>query len=103
MGVNRTALKFEVPHTMLKDRVSLTVIHDCSMGPKPYLTHEEEKELVDFLLKCLRYRKTKQDVLQIVHSTILKKRKKKVDKISHGWWVCFCKRWPQLKLQKGDC
>jgi len=51
MGVNRAALEYKVPRTTLKDRVSLRVIHGCNMGPKPYLTKDEEKELVDFLLK----------------------------------------------------
>ena len=104
MGVNRAALEFKVPRTTLKDRVSLRVIHGCNMGPKPYLTQEEEKELVDFVLNCskLGYGKTKQDVLQIVHSTLVKKGTSKADKVSHGWWIRFCKRWPQLRLRKGD-
>ena len=25
-----------------------------------------------------------------------------IDKISHGWWIHFCRRWPQLRLCKGD-
>jgi len=43
------------------------------------------------------YGKTKQDVLQIVHCTIGEK------KVDNGWWVCFCKTWPQLRLRKGNC
>ena len=83
------------------------------MGPRTYLTNEKEKELVDFLLKCAKmgYAKTRQDVLKIVHSAVqkkeemndalLKKKEKKLNKISHGWWVRFCRRWPQLRLRKG--
>ena len=22
--------------------------------------------------------------------------------MSHGWWICFCGRWPQLRLHQGD-
>ena len=94
MGVNRAALVFNVPRTTLKDRVSGRVIHGSDMGPKKYLTNEEEKELlVEFLLNCakMRYTKSRQDVLKMVHSTVLKKGKQ-IDKVSHGWWVCFCKR-----------
>ena len=36
-------------------------------------------------------------ILQILHSTIVKKGNKTVEKISH-----FCKRWPELRLHKGD-
>jgi len=48
MGVNQAALEFDVLRTTLKDRVLLRVIHGCNMGPKPYLTQDEEKEFVDF-------------------------------------------------------
>ena len=54
MGVNRAALEFNVPRTTLKDRVSGRVIHGSNMGPMMYLTYEEEKELVDFLLNCAK-------------------------------------------------
>ena len=62
MGVNRAALEFNVPRTMLKDRVSGRVIRGSNMGPKMYLTYEEEKELVNFLLNCAKmgYAKTRQ-------------------------------------------
>ena len=50
MGVNRAALEFNVPRTTLKDRVSGRVVHGTNIGPKAYLTNEEEKELVEFLL-----------------------------------------------------
>jgi len=51
MGVNRAALKCGVPATTLKDQVSGRVAHGSKMGPKPYLTYEEE-ELVTFLTNC---------------------------------------------------
>jgi len=103
MGVNRAALEFDVPRTTLKDQVLLRVIHGYNMGRKPYLTQDEEKELVDFLLNCAKmgYGKTRKEVLQMVHSTIVKKGRKTVEKISHGWWIRFCKRWPELRLRKG--
>ena len=61
MGINRAALEFNVPRAMLKDRISGRVIHGSNMGPKTYLTYEEEKELVDFLMNCAKmgYAKTK--------------------------------------------
>ena len=62
MGVNRAALEYNVPCTTLKDRVSGRVIHGSNMGPKMYLTYEEEKESVDFLLNRAKigYAKTRQ-------------------------------------------
>ena len=100
MGINRAALEFNMPRTTLKDRISGRVVHGSNMGSKMYLTLEEEKELVDFLMNCAKmgYAKTRQDVLKIVHSAVLKQ----LDKISPGWWNRFCKIWPQLRLRKGD-
>ena len=75
LGVNRAALEFNVPRITLKDRIVGRVAHGCNMGPKPYLTHEEEAELVKFLINCLKmgYGKTRQDVMKLVKSCIFKK------------------------------
>ena len=48
MGQNRAALEFGVPHTTLKDRLPGRVVHGTNIGPKPYLSKEEAKELTDF-------------------------------------------------------
>lgn len=103
MGINRAALEFAVPPTTLKDRIAGRVTHGTSVGPKPYLDREEEKELVDFLLKCSKmgYGKTRGEVLKIVEATMMKKGKK-AGRISQGWWAGFRRRWPQLSLRKGD-
>ena len=106
MGVNRAAMEFNVPCTSLKDRVSGKVCDGCSMGPKRYLTSEEESELVECIIKCSKmgYGKTRQDVMKLVDSCLAKKEdlKRKSTKLSNGWWVRFLQRWPQLSLRKGD-
>jgi len=74
------------------------------MDAKPYLTHEEEKELVEFLINCAKIGygiKTRKEVVNIVHTTVEKKGMK-VQKITQGWWVKFCKRWPEIRLHNGD-
>jgi len=45
------------------------------MGPKPYLTKDKEKELVDFLLNCAKmgYGKTRKEVLQMVQERQLQR------------------------------
>ena len=106
MGVNKAVLEFNVPCTSLKDQVADRVSDGCYMGPKPYLTYEEESELVGFIIKCsnMGYGKTKQDIMKLVDSCLVKKEdlKQKSDKLSNGWWVRFLHRWPQLSLCKGD-
>jgi len=73
MRVNRTTL-FNVPCTMLKDKVSGRVIHGSDMGPKKYLTTEEERVLVKFFAELCKngFTKLRQDVLKVLHSTVLK-------------------------------
>ncbi len=48
MGVNRAALEFGVPRTTLKDRIAGRVVHGTNIGPRKYLSLEEEQELVNF-------------------------------------------------------
>ena len=95
MGVNGAAMEFNVPCTSLKDRVSGKVCDGCSMGPKHYLTSEEENKLVEFIIKCLKmgYGKMRQDVMKLVDSCLAKKEdlKRKSTKLSNGWWVRFFK------------
>lgn len=104
MGVNRAALQYKVPPTTLKDRISGRVMHGSKVGPKPYLSHEEEKELVEFLCTCAKmgYGKTRKEVLSIVRAAVSMQKGYTVTRISDGWWVRFRSRWPELRLRKGD-
>ena len=61
LGVNQAALEFGVPKTSLKDRLLGRVMHGTNIGPKPYLNHEEEQELVDFLVKCSKIAMERQE------------------------------------------
>ena len=80
------------------------------MGPKPYLTYEEENKLVKFLMNCSKmgYGKTRQDVMKLVEICVVKKDITLEDNwgsklsIANGWWVRFLQRWPTLNLRKGD-
>ena len=106
MGVNRATMEFNVPCTSLKDRVSGRVCDGCSMGPKRYLSFAEESKLVEFIIICSKmgYGKTRQDVMKLVDSCLVKKEylKRKSSKFSNGWWVRFLQRWPWLSLCKSD-
>ncbi len=99
-GVNHAALEYAVPRTTLKDRLSGRVTHGSAPGAKPYLSREEEKELVDFFVTCSKigYGKSRKEVLALVGS-ILKNKGRNLDKpISDGWWLRFLGRWPNLSL-----
>ena len=74
MGVNRAADQYGIPRSTLKDRVSAK--HSAKSGPQPYLSYEEEEELVAYLVKCaeIGYPKTKDEVIGIVRQALHKKR-----------------------------
>jgi len=73
------------------------------MGPKSYLTYEEE-ELVTFLTNYSKmgYGKTRQDVMKIVEEYITSKSRNLHKRLSNCWWVCFIQQWSNLSLRKGD-
>ena len=64
---------------------------DSKPGRKPYLTVEEEEELVSFLLKSAKigYAHTRKEVLSLVCRIV---ESKGVDGVSENWWKRFCER-----------
>ena len=93
MGVNRAALECGVPPTTLKDRVAGRVTPGSKMGQKPYLTEDEEKELVKLVTDCAKmgYGKTRRDVVKIVEKHMANKGHEMHKGLSNGWWNCFIK------------
>lgn len=69
MTVRIAASHFGVPKSTLGDRISGRVVLGSRSGPKPYLSTEEEDELMQFLLRCasIGYPKSRKDVLALVH------------------------------------
>ena len=66
------------------------VVHGTKSGPKPYLTHEEEQKLVEFLINCSKmgYGKTRGECLNIVEAIVKKERSKKCwGPHDHSWMV----------------
>lgn len=45
LSISRSAAKYGVPKTTLRDQIVGKVQHGTNPGPKPYLTEEGEKEL----------------------------------------------------------
>ena len=74
MGVNRAADQYaRVPRSTLKDRVSAK--HGTRSGPQPYLSYEEEEELVTYSVKGAEFGpKTKDEVIGIIRQALHKKK-----------------------------
>ena len=64
--------------SVLFDRISGKVNHGTNPGPRPYLDHEEEKELSLYLNHCAKvgYEKTRRYVLFIVQTAVYDKEAK---------------------------
>ena len=99
MSIRRAAESFAVPRSTLHDRTSGKIRMDSRSGRKPYLTVEEEEELVCFLLRCAKigYAHTRKQVLVLVQQIL---ESKGIDvRVSSGWWERFCQRHPNLSLR----
>ena len=102
-GLNEAARNYDVPRSTLRDRVCGRTVHGKKSGPVPYLSKEEEEELVAFLkqVSSIGYGKTKKEVLAMVQKTVEKKGVS-IDKFNgEGWWTKFMSR-NKLSLRTAD-
>lgn len=105
MALCRAATEYGIPKSTLGDRVAGRVQHGSKSGWSPYLTREEEEELVNYLMTCanIRFPKRRDDVIGIVRNTLQNKKDGSVEKFNgKGWWLRFKQRWPKLALRKDD-
>lgn len=96
--IARASTKYNVSKSTLGDHISGKVKPGALSGPQRYLSQEEEKELVNFLLRCssIGYTKTCKQVLSIVQRVITAKN---IDRcVTDGWWASFHRRHPSLCL-----
>ena len=104
LGLNEASRSYQVPRSTLRDRITGRVTHGEKSGPKPYLSSEEEKELVTFLKQAasIGYGKTKKEVLAMVQKTVEKKGVDTEKFNGEGWWSRFMSRNPKLSLRTAD-
>jgi hypothetical protein len=89
---------FGVPRSTLYDH-SVGRVGASKSGPKPYLTVEEEEELVKFLDVHSRigYPYTRKHVIFLVQEVVNDKGINTT--VSNGWWEGFLRRHPSLRLR----
>ena len=99
MSLREAAAQYGVPKSKLGDRISGRVLLGAVSGPLPYLSSEEEDELVKFLLcsAAIGYPKSRKEVLSIVQNTVEKKNCNIT--VTNGWWEGFCHRHPNITLR----
>ena len=91
--------KYGIPRSTLHDHISGRVEHGSKPGREPYLSPDEEEELVSFLVKCARigYPHTRKQVMSLVQSIVNGRGVKTT--ISDGWWERFRQRNPKITLR----
>ena len=80
--------------TMYQEKLNLGL----NQGGEPYLSIDEEEELVSFLVECAKigYPHTRKQVIALVQEIINEKGIKSI--ISEGWWERFKSRHPLITL-----
>ena len=103
MPIRKAATLYGVPKSTVSDRITGHVLHGTKSGPVKYLSEQEEKELVKFLIGCSKigFAKSRKQVLMLTQSILAHKRGVTMEEvnISYGWWGSFNKRHPQLTLR----
>ena len=86
----------------LQDRMSEDVVHDIRPGPGPYLTHDEEKLLAEYITKCSSAgrSKTLAEIMTIAENAVHDKFNNK--RITHSWLFRFERKQHDLLLSKED-
>lgn len=99
-SIRQASIKYNIPKSTLYDRVSGKITLDSKPGRKPYLSVEEEEELVSFLVKCAQigYARTRLEVLTLVCRIVESKGVESVEHVTDSWWRRFRERHPQLTL-----
>ena len=104
MSVAKAAREHNVPRTTLQDRVSGNVVHGVRPGPEPYLTHDEETKLAEYITECASAgcSKTRAEIMSIAENIARNKKQLRKKKITHGWYDSFIMRTHDLLLHKED-
>ena len=78
--------------------------HGANPGPVPYLTSDEEDELVTFLIQVseMGSGKTKREVIVIVQHVVEKKGYNTVLFNGEDWWLRFMQHHPVFSLRTAD-
>jgi len=99
ISLRRAAEMYGIPRSTLHDHVSGRIEHGALPGPNPYLTREEEEELIAFLIRCaaIGYPHTRYQIMAIVQEMLESKGIQ--TSISDGWWERFKKRHPEITLR----
>ena len=103
-AVRRVALNYGIPKSTLHDKISGRVTIGGRSGPTPYLSSEEEDELVSFLNGCslIGYAHTQAKKQTVALGQRVVDSKGLNVKVGDGWWKSFMKRHGTLTLRTAE-
>ena len=97
-SIRHAANEYGLPHSTLHDHISGKVQYGAKPGHDPYLTAEEEEEVINFLLNAhVGYPHTRKQIMALVQDIVDRKGIKTT--ISCGWWNRFQKQNPRISLR----
>ena len=98
----RRALNYGIPKSTLHDKISGRATIGAKSGPAPYLSPDEEDELVSFLSGCslMGYARTKKQTIALVQRVVDSKEINVT--VGDGWWKSFMKRHGTLTLRTAE-
>ena len=107
ISINRAADKYGIPRSTLKDKLAGRSPLNTTHGSKPYLTKEEEEEIVQWAenMRQIGRRCTKEHILDIVESMLIKNPRPNPflnNRPGVVWWKLFLKRNPSMSFIFAD-
>ena len=98
MPVALAAREHNLPRSSLRDRVA----HGPRHQRKPYLSHDEETELAEYITECASAgcSKTPEEIMTIAKNVAGDKVKRR--RMSYSWYYNFVRRRRDLLLSEGD-
>ena len=102
MSLRWAAEEFQIPKSTIQDHVSGKVVLG-SLCQQWYLSDQEEKELVKFLVESAKvgYPRTRKQILALVQRVLQEKGKSDAN-VSSGWWEGLKKRNPEVTLHAAE-
>ena len=98
-SIRNASEKYGIPKSTLGDRISGRVLPGATSGSASYLSLKEELELATFLCQAaaIGFGHTRAEVIAVVERVLSSRGIKQ--RVTHGWWQLFIKRYPQLVLR----
>lgn len=108
LSYRAASVKYDIPHTTIRDHSTGASTTGCRPGTKPILSFEEEEALAQWCIEMnyIGYGKTKEQLKDTVKKILDKEGRKvpifKNNRPGRDWWYLFLRRHPKLTEKKPE-